>query len=46
MADQGKKAEIFELDNGSMHVKITNYGCTITSLLVPDKDGMSISIDN
>ncbi|XP_021770848.1 aldose 1-epimerase-like [Chenopodium quinoa] len=39
MADQGKQAEIFELDNGSMHVKISNYGCTITSLSIPDKDG-------
>ncbi|XP_021843290.2 uncharacterized protein [Spinacia oleracea] len=39
MADQPKKAEIFDLDNGSMHVKISNYGCTITSLSVPDKDG-------
>ncbi|KAL8140881.1 hypothetical protein V2J09_006902 [Rumex salicifolius] len=39
MADQHKKPEIFELSNGSMHVKISNYGCTITSLSVPDKDG-------
>lgn len=39
MAEQGKKAEIFELNNGTMQVKITNYGCTITSLSVPDKDG-------
>ena len=39
MADQGKKAEIFDLDNGAMQVKITNYGCAITSLSVPDKDG-------
>ncbi|GAB4850512.1 hypothetical protein Ancab_029822 [Ancistrocladus abbreviatus] len=39
MADQGRKPEIFELNNGTMRVKITNYGCTITSLYVPDKDG-------
>lgn len=31
--------EIFELNNGTMQVKITNYGCTITSLSVPDKNG-------
>ncbi|XP_034673299.1 aldose 1-epimerase isoform X1 [Vitis riparia] len=34
-----QKPEIFELDNGTMQVKITNYGATITSLSVPDKDG-------
>ncbi|KAL7114603.1 hypothetical protein ACP275_04G131100 [Erythranthe tilingii] len=33
------EAKIFELNNGSMQVKVSNYGCTITSLLVPDKDG-------
>ncbi|XP_021292294.1 aldose 1-epimerase [Herrania umbratica] len=31
--------EIFELNNGTMQVKITNYGCTVTSLSVPDKNG-------
>lgn len=41
MADQSKNntPEIFELNNGSMHVKISNYGATITSLFVPDKNG-------
>ncbi|KAL9263990.1 Galactose mutarotase-like protein [Drosera capensis] len=39
MADQSTKPEIFELDNGTMRVKLTNLGCTITSLSVPDKDG-------
>ncbi|KAK9118064.1 hypothetical protein Scep_016157 [Stephania cephalantha] len=38
MAEQ-LKPEIFELNNGTMRVKVTNYGCTITSLLVPDKYG-------
>ncbi|KAL2242942.1 aldose 1-epimerase [Sesamum indicum] len=33
------EAKIFELNNGTMQVKVSNYGCTITSLLVPDKDG-------
>ncbi|XP_010549060.1 PREDICTED: aldose 1-epimerase [Tarenaya hassleriana] len=37
MADQ--KPEIFELSNGSMQVMISNYGATITSLSVPDKNG-------
>ncbi|XP_047337671.1 galactose mutarotase [Impatiens glandulifera] len=40
MADtQQKKPEVFELNNGTMQVKISNYGCTIISLCVPDKDG-------
>ncbi|KAM7482929.1 hypothetical protein LguiB_007512 [Lonicera macranthoides] len=33
------KPEIFELNNGTMIVKVSNYGCTITSCSVPDKDG-------
>ncbi|XP_057951336.1 uncharacterized protein LOC131146069 [Malania oleifera] len=38
MVDQ-QKPEIFDLSNGSMQVKISNYGATITSLSVPAKDG-------
>jgi aldose 1-epimerase len=37
MADQ--KPQIFELNNGTMQVKITNLGCTITSFSLPDKNG-------
>ncbi|WCJ30414.1 Galactose mutarotase-like superfamily protein [Euphorbia peplus] len=32
-------ADLFELNNGSMIVKITNLGCTITSLSITDKNG-------
>ncbi|GER28550.1 aldose 1-epimerase [Striga asiatica] len=32
-------AKIFELNNGNMQVLVSNYGCTITSLRVPDKNG-------
>lgn len=39
MADQARQAELFELDNGTMRVKIANLGCTIASLFVPGKDG-------
>uniref|UniRef100_A0A803P7L7 Aldose 1-epimerase n=1 Tax=Cannabis sativa TaxID=3483 RepID=A0A803P7L7_CANSA len=39
MADPNNKAQIFELNNGNICVLVTNYGCTITSLSVPDKDG-------
>ncbi|KAM7279651.1 hypothetical protein ACFE04_006785 [Oxalis oulophora] len=34
-----KAAEVFELKNGTLRVNITNYGATITSLFVPDKQG-------
>ncbi|KAF8389984.1 hypothetical protein HHK36_024504 [Tetracentron sinense] len=36
MAEQ-LEAELFEPSNGTMRVKISNYGATITSLSVPDK---------
>ncbi|XP_022135333.1 aldose 1-epimerase [Momordica charantia] len=39
MADQTQKPELFELNNGTMKVLLTNLGCTITSLSVPDKEG-------
>ncbi|CAK9329934.1 unnamed protein product [Citrullus colocynthis] len=39
MADQTQKPELFELNNGTMQVLISNLGCTITSLSVPGKDG-------
>jgi len=39
MADQNLKPELFQLNNGTMRVLITNLGCTITSLSVPGKDG-------
>ncbi|KAJ6853014.1 aldose 1-epimerase [Iris pallida] len=35
-----KKAEIFELTNGTITVRISNWGATITSLLVPDANGV------
>ncbi|RZR87760.1 hypothetical protein BHM03_00015222, partial [Ensete ventricosum] len=32
-------AELYELSNGTITVKVTNFGATITSLLVPDANG-------
>ncbi|RWW15587.1 hypothetical protein BHE74_00010971 [Ensete ventricosum] len=32
-------AELYELSNGTITVKMTNFGATITSLLVPDANG-------
>ncbi|XP_010034276.2 galactose mutarotase [Eucalyptus grandis] len=44
MADQARQAELFELDNGTMRVKIANLGCTIASLSVPGKDGKLVDV--
>ncbi|XP_022933702.1 aldose 1-epimerase [Cucurbita moschata] len=39
MADQTQKPELFELNNGTIQVLLSNLGCTIISLVVPDKNG-------
>ncbi|XP_050227602.1 uncharacterized protein LOC126677156 [Mercurialis annua] len=31
--------QLFELNNGTIHLHLTNYGATITSLFVPDNQG-------
>lgn len=36
----GNKIGIYELKKGDFSIKITNYGATIISVLVPDKNGM------
>lgn len=37
---EGKKADLFTLKNSNgIIVKITNYGCIVTELHVPDRDG-------
>ncbi|KAL9992976.1 putative aldose 1-epimerase [Helianthus debilis subsp. tardiflorus] len=38
MAEQ-KNPQLFELNNGTMKLLVSNYGCTITSLFIPDKHG-------
>ncbi len=36
----GKDVDIYTLTNkNNLEMKVTNYGCTVTSLIVPDKDG-------
>lgn len=35
----GKKTDLFILKNKSMEVAVTNYGCALLSIMVPDKDG-------
>jgi aldose 1-epimerase len=38
--EDGREALLFNLANGNgMHVDVTNYGCAVVSLQVPDKDG-------
>ena len=37
---EGKKADLFTLTNSNgLVAKITNYGCIVTELHVPDRDG-------
>ena len=38
--EDGRSVDLFTLTNASgMKVQITNYGGTVTSIVVPDKDG-------
>ncbi|KAF2295437.1 hypothetical protein GH714_032927 [Hevea brasiliensis] len=39
MSDKHLNAQLFELNNGTIRVLLTNYGATIISLFVPDKQG-------
>ncbi|KAJ4826703.1 hypothetical protein Tsubulata_023392 [Turnera subulata] len=41
---QQQKPELFELNNGTIRVLVTNYGATITSLFVPDKQGKQADV--
>lgn len=36
----GENARIFHLDNGNIKVSITNFGASIVSIMVPDKNGI------
>ncbi|CAI9105918.1 OLC1v1004951C1 [Oldenlandia corymbosa var. corymbosa] len=38
-ANEGTKIEVFELVRGNFSVKVTNYGATILSVILPDKNG-------
>lgn len=41
---EGGEVFLFQLSNGEMDVEITNYGCTIVSILAPDVNGNRINI--
>lgn len=42
---EGKEVQLYTLQNDNgMQVKISNYGATITSIIIPDKDGKSSEI--
>lgn len=40
-ANDEKVGNIYELKKGDFSVKLTNYGATVLSVLVPDKNGLS-----
>jgi Galactose mutarotase and related enzymes len=35
----GQKVSLFTVSNGAMSFSVTNYGCTITSIILPSKNG-------
>eukprot|EP00252_Welwitschia_mirabilis_P020724 TRINITY_DN5134_c0_g1_i1.p1 TRINITY_DN5134_c0_g1~~TRINITY_DN5134_c0_g1_i1.p1 ORF type:complete len:342 (+),score=59.38 TRINITY_DN5134_c0_g1_i1:127-1152(+) len=37
--DERKQPQLFDLKKGDLHLKVTNWGATITSLEIPDKNG-------
>ena len=39
LLSDGKKAYLYTISNGNISFSVTNYGCVITSLIVPSKDG-------
>ena len=38
----GSKVSLYTISNGKMSFSATNYGCTITSILIPSSDGKMI----
>lgn len=40
-ANDEKVGDIYELKKGDFSVKLTNYGATVLSVLLPDKNGLS-----
>lgn len=43
-ASNGQEVSLYTLSNGQVTVKITNYGCTITSIETPDQSGAQSNI--
>jgi hypothetical protein len=39
--DEKEKIGIFELKKGEISLKVTNWGASIVSLVLPDKNGMN-----
>lgn len=40
-SDEKEKVGIFELKKGGLSLKVTNWGASIVSLVLPDKNGMT-----
>ncbi|KDP45488.1 hypothetical protein JCGZ_09737 [Jatropha curcas] len=43
-ASTNAKAEFFELKKGNITLKLTNWGATIVSLIIPDKTGKPVDV--
>ena len=44
LLSDGKKAYLYTISNGNISFSVTNYGCIITSIIVPGKDGVKADI--
>lgn len=42
-SDASEEVGIYEIKRGSFSVKITNYGATVISVILPDKNGLFMS---
>jgi len=43
--DASEEVGIYEIKRGSFSVKITNYGATVISVILPDKNGLFLFMD-
>lgn len=44
LLSNGSKVHLFTLSNGSMTVSATNYGCTLTSIVLPCRGGATVDV--
>lgn len=44
MTKDGKNVTAFDINNGCMTIRVLDYGCTIQSIIIPDKNGQPVDI--
>jgi len=45
LCDASEEVGIYEIKRGNFSVKITNYGATVISVIIPDKNGLFLFMD-